>query len=102
MDLNSQELANTAWVFATAGQKYSNPLNYSGPGRNCSGPLPPMLISKSWVIILRAPPAQLGAENAKNQIFFEISNGRLPLEDGSDRRETLAKRVSDDLQLSIF
>ena len=36
------------------------------------------------------------------QKFFETSNGRLPLEHGSDRRETLAKRVSDDLQLLIF
>ena len=27
---------------------------------------------------------------------------RLPLEHGSDRRENPAKRVSDDLQLSIF
>ena len=32
----------------------------------------------------------------------KISNGRLPPEDGSDRRETLGKRVSDDLQLLIF
>ena len=32
----------------------------------------------------------------------ETLNGRLPLEDGSDRRETLPKRVSDDLPLSIF
>ena len=30
--------------------------------------------------------------------FFENSNDRLPLEHGSDRRETLGKRVSDDLQ----
>ena len=29
-------------------------------------------------------------------------NGRLPLEHGSDRPQTLGKRVSDDLQLSIF
>ena len=34
--------------------------------------------------------------------FFETSNGRLPLEQNSDRRETLAKRVSDDLQLFMF
>ena len=34
--------------------------------------------------------------------FFETSNGRLPLEQSSDRRETLAKRVSGDLQLFIF
>ena len=45
---------------------------------------------------------QLVGRSAKNQIFFEISNGRLPLEDGSDRRETLAKRVSDDLQSFVF
>ena len=29
-------------------------------------------------------------------------NGHLPLEHGSDRRETLGKRVSDDLQHFIF
>ena len=34
--------------------------------------------------------------------LFETSNGRLPPEHGSDRRETLAKRVSDDMQLSIL
>ena len=32
----------------------------------------------------------------------KISNGRLPPEDGSDWRETLGKRVSDDLQHFIF
>ena len=37
-----------------------------------------------------------------NPILFEISNGRLPFEDGSDWRETLAKRVSDHLQFLIF
>ena len=31
-----------------------------------------------------------------------FSNSRLPLKDGSDRRETLGKRVSDDLQHFIF
>ena len=36
------------------------------------------------------------------QYFFETSNGCLPLAHGSDRRETSAKRVSDDLQISIF
>ena len=36
------------------------------------------------------------------RFFFETSNGRLPPEHGSDRPETLAKRVSDDLQLFIF
>ena len=34
--------------------------------------------------------------------FFETLNGRLPLEDGSDWRETLPKRVSDDPQHLIF
>ena len=29
-------------------------------------------------------------------------NGRLPFEDGSDRRETLSKRVSDDSRHFIF
>ena len=33
---------------------------------------------------------------------FETSIGRLPLEHGSDRRETLGKRVSDDLEHFIF
>ena len=32
----------------------------------------------------------------------KFSDGRLPLELGSDRRETSATRVSDDLQISIF
>ena len=40
--------------------------------------------------------------NSRISIFFETSNGRLPLEDGSDWRETLGKRVSDDLQHFIF
>ena len=39
---------------------------------------------------------------ANFDFFFETSNGRLPPEQSSDRRETLAKRVSDDLQLFIF
>ena len=34
--------------------------------------------------------------------FFKTSNSRLPLEHGSNRRETLAKRVSDDLEFFIF
>ena len=33
---------------------------------------------------------------------IETLNGRLPLEHGSDRRETLGKRVSSDLQVFIF
>ena len=41
-------------------------------------------------------PISINCRNAK------ISNGRLPHEDGSDRRETSGKRVSDDLQLLIF
>ena len=32
----------------------------------------------------------------------ETLNGRLPLEDGSDRRETLPKRVSGDSRRFIF
>ena len=40
--------------------------------------------------------------NTKNQSFFENLNGRLALEDGSDRRETLGKRVSDDLERFTF
>ena len=36
------------------------------------------------------------------QIFSETSNGRLPLEHGSNRRETLPKRVSGDSQRFIF
>ena len=39
---------------------------------------------------------------ANFDFFFETSNGRLPPEHGSDRCETLAKRVSDDLQFFIF
>ena len=35
-------------------------------------------------------------------VFFETLNGHLPLEESSDRRETMAKRVSEDLQLFIF
>ena len=34
--------------------------------------------------------------------FFETLNGRLLLNHGSDRPQTLAKRVSDDLQHFIF
>ena len=40
--------------------------------------------------------------DSRISIFFETSNGRLPLEDGSDRRETLPKRVSDDSRHLIF
>ena len=34
--------------------------------------------------------------------FLRTLNDRLPLEHGSDRPQTLGKRVSDDLQLLIF
>ena len=55
---------------------------------------------------MKAPPnvARLyGTLDPPHQyLFCEISNGRLPLEDGSDRRETLGKRVSDDSGRSIF
>ena len=40
--------------------------------------------------------ATFGVQNAK------ISNGRLPPEDGSDRPQTLPKRVSDDSPRFIF
>ena len=40
--------------------------------------------------------------DANFDFFFETSNGRLTLEDGSDRRETWPKRVSDDSQRFIF
>ena len=36
------------------------------------------------------------------QFFFETSNGRLPLKDGSDWREAFGKHVSDDLEHVIF
>ena len=35
-------------------------------------------------------------------LFSQALNGRLPLEHGSDRRETLGKRVSDDSRHFIF
>ena len=34
--------------------------------------------------------------NEKSCFFWQTLNGPLPLEDGSDRHETLGKRVSDD------
>ena len=36
--------------------------------------------------------------SANNLFFYQFSNDCLPLDDGSDRSETLAKCVSDDLQ----
>ena len=39
---------------------------------------------------------------AYNVVRRRTLNVRLPLEHGSDRPQTLGKRVSDDLQLSIF
>ena len=36
------------------------------------------------------------------EIFFKTSNGRLPPEDGSDRPQTLGKRVSGDPRHFIF
>ena len=50
----------------------------------------------------------MASRNSGTTKFFDgrrrrrTSNVRLPLELGSDRRETSATRVSDDLQLSIF
>ena len=50
---------------------------------------------------------QIGANLAIFQpfeisIFFETSNGRLPLEISSDRPQTWPKRVSDDPRRFIF
>ena len=45
---------------------------------------------------------RLAERNLRFRFFSETSKGRLPLEHGSDRRETLGKRVSDDLQHFIF
>ena len=39
---------------------------------------------------------------APRKLFFKTLNGRLPLKQGYDRRETLPKRVSDDSQRFIF
>ena len=41
-------------------------------------------------------------ETEHRRNFFETSNGRLPLEDGSDRPQTLEKRVSGDPRHFIF
>ena len=40
--------------------------------------------------------------DAENNKQVQTLNGRLPLEHGSDRRETLGKRVSDDSRHFIF
>ena len=48
-----------------------------------------------------APPNTF-LRTADGQRRRRTSNVRLPLELGSDRRETSATRVSDDLQISIF
>ena len=47
-------------------------------------------------------PCRAGKKKKRWKKIVETLNGRLPLEHGSDRRETLGKRVSDDLQLFIF
>ena len=39
---------------------------------------------------------------AKTFFFWKTLNGRLAPEDGSDRRQTLGKRVSDDPRHFIF
>ena len=48
---------------------------------------------------LRAPPS---TRTPRKRFRHQTSNGRLPLKHGSDRRETLPKRVSDDPQHFIF
>ena len=40
--------------------------------------------------------------NVPGQKIFETSNGRSPLEQSSDRHQTLGKRVSDDPRRFIF
>ena len=40
--------------------------------------------------------------NGHHGNFFETSTGRLPLDDGSDWRETLGKHISDDPRHFIF
>ena len=40
--------------------------------------------------------------SSTNKFLFETSNGRLPPEDGSDRLQTLGKRVSGDPRHCIF
>ena len=47
-------------------------------------------------------PGLHGESQLRFRFFCETSNGRLPPEQSSDRRETLGKRVSYDLQLFIF
>ena len=42
------------------------------------------------------------AEKRQKTNFWKTSNGRLPLEQGSDQHETLGKRVSGDSQRFIF
>ena len=57
--------------------------------------------SNTLVGSLKGPPRIVYASRVPPRRHRTL-NGRLPLEHGSDRHETSAKRVSDDLQLSIF
>ena len=54
---------------------------------------------KLWENAFQAIP-DISFFNVEN--FFETSNGRLPPKHGSDRRETLPKRVSGDRRHFIF
>ena len=44
------------------------------------------------------PSIMIRLRRAPQKLFCETLNGRLPLEHISDSRQTLAKRVTDDLQ----
>ena len=57
-------------------------------------------LGRSFVrLLVRSFVCSLVRSFARSFVFL---SAHLPLEDGSDRRETLAKSVSDDLQLLIF
>ena len=71
--------------------------------------------SKLWTAVYPSNMAPIGAKLGENafrtipdisffdvEIFFKTSNSRLPPEDGSDRLQTLGKRVSGDPQHFIF
>ena len=79
-------------------RSYSNILNKHGAR-----------LSADWAVrrLLRTafqnrPVAYYEPPTREFRFVFETLSGRLPPEQNSDRRETLAKRVSDDLQYFIF
>ena len=56
----------------------------------------------SWLLELEPLPGIIVYASRIPPRRPRTSNVRAPVEHGSDRRENLAKRVSEDLQLSIF